>query len=502
MKKITANEAAYIYDRILLNAGRKIERGEYEDACSELAYAATWQYNFNTDYSTDSIDLLVSRLRKHYIADYDVTDKQDNSIVMLDSFAWDNRGLTQQYVRALRTLGYRLLFICTDSELNMQQDTRKELADYENSKAIWLDKSQTIQERLEIIRQEVLAFHPSKMFLHFAPWDFLPIMSADACTNVTVYNINLTDHAFWPGVTFIDYEFEFRPFGMTIDAEKRGFKKEQLLNLPYYPIISSGASFNGFPSLPKDAVIILTGGSYYKMFGEHGAFFNILDTLLGISDKVHVLIAGDGDRKIMTSYLNNIKHSQRVHLLGNRHDISEVFKHCDIYLNTYPSGGGLMVQYAAYHEKPILFFSNKNNNSHFIMEVVSPTGHDTNDFYDLRLLREYAEKLVSDVAYRQSEGLKCKLQLQDEKTFTDTLRDYLYKGQSVCNSQWSIDKIAYDSIVKCAIDQEKSCNFPYLNYLCGLYRMQAFVVFPRCIPLVLSFAMFKIARKVYKLFGK
>ena len=90
---------------------------------------------------------------------------------------------------------------------------------------------------------------------------------------------------------------------------------------------------------------------------------------------------------------NNL--SNRFVLLGNRTDISEVFKNIDIYIGTYPYIGGLMTQYAAINGKPILAYKD-----HDIEKIVC-NKNQTRFVYDtIDELTAEAKRLISDIKYR------------------------------------------------------------------------------------------------------
>lgn len=80
-----------------------------------------------------------------------------------------------------------------------------------------------------------------------------------------------------------------------------------------------------------------------------------------------------------------MRNSLSVFLIGDRHDINEVFKHSDIFLNTYPIGGGLMTQYAAANSKPILSLGVKDEiDTYIVEEMVNQKGVGTRTFFQSR----------------------------------------------------------------------------------------------------------------------
>lgn len=76
------------------------------------------------------------------------------------------------------------------------------------------------------------------------------------------------------------------------------------------------------------------------------------------------------DARIFREFIRNNGFQRRVFLLGSRRDIHAVFRACDIYMGTYPIGGGLMSQYAAVNGKPILAYASEECPSAFVETVV------------------------------------------------------------------------------------------------------------------------------------
>ena len=133
----------------------------------------------------------------------------------------------------------------------------------------------------------------------------------------------------------------------------RGIAFEKILYLPFFPIMSH-KKFKGFPVEVEGKVILFSGGSYYKIFDSENSFFKLSKAILDACPNVILLFAGSGDTKEMNEKIDYYHLKGRFIPIGRRLDITEVFEHSDIYLNTYPIGGGLMSQYAAQLGKPIV----------------------------------------------------------------------------------------------------------------------------------------------------
>ena len=89
--------------------------------------------------------------------------------------------------------------------------------------------------------------------------------------------------------------------------------------------------------------------------------------------------------------------------IGQRYDIFECYKHSDIYLSTYPHGGGLMAQFAAHAGLPMLALSNPTSSGK-IEEMVCQKHEEVITFDNMDTLIAEATRLINDEAYRKTRG--------------------------------------------------------------------------------------------------
>ena len=93
-------------------------------------------------------------------------------------------------------------------------------------------------------------------------------------------------------------------------------------------------------------------------------------------------------------------------LLGWRDDIYELFRHSDIFLNTYPHVGGTMSQYAAHVKKPILSYRSPGPCVNPIEDFVCQRGYvEISSIGEEAFLNE-AHRLVEDSDYRREKAEK------------------------------------------------------------------------------------------------
>jgi hypothetical protein len=400
--------------------------------------------------------------------------------VFCDSLAWDNHGLTQQYLRAFMAQGADILYLITTFGRNKRNDILKELCLYSKAKVVDVSKERNYVKKATIIYNEIKGFRASKAFLHsFSAIDAIVFYQINSCTK---YRINLGDHLFWVGVDATDYLIEFRDFGYTISLQKREFPQNKILKQPFYPILSTG-KFEGFPVDKKEKVLMFSGGAMYKIEDERDTFFNIMKTLLIENPTLVIFFAGRGDDSKLKKFIKKNNLQNQLFSIGYRRDISEVFKQIDIYLQTFPMGGGLMTLYALSNGKPVIGLTNNSVHSKLFDYEDDISG--IVDGYKLSFCEqdqvafyELSRKLITNKKYREDIGAKTKNMLVDSLKFNKSIQDLLENG----NTRYTLSeaKIDYEKLNKEYVLINEMENTNDLLLLKEL-RIYAVIMFPELI---------------------
>lgn len=497
--KLSSEDIVAIFERLKREAVKFTDSGKFEEAIKYIRLAAQWAYTLNFKYFDKDLEDLIKKISSATLPQVVLTGN-DNRFVFIDTLGIDNRGLTQQYLRAMMALNVELLYVSVEGRQEQHSDILYELKVYGKARVIKgeeLKMSSSIKKSTELLN-EIKKFKPNKIFVHLMPWDVISLLVINSISGVLKYNINLTDHAFWLGASFIDYNFEFRSFGRTISLERRGLREEQLLYLPYYPIFPKVETrFQGFPKMRTDSVKIFSGGSFYKMFGRNGEFFKIMDSLLSISEKVVILVAGSGDMKLFRKNVSSLSNRNRIYYIGNRKDINEVFSHCDIYLDTYPLGGGLMEQYACVNAKPLLIYSD------FSVPVIdrSVTGETPHVYSNTEDFLHYAKRLILDEDYRRNEGRR-NIQFVCKEGEFNTRFERILANTEKTWPDWCEVKIDYARWRSIYLEVENDYSHSGIKLLIANSKLTAFRLFPRYTVILLNISLSLIANKVKKYFVK
>lgn len=475
--KITEKDVSRCYETLKKEASKAIRKNQINKGLHIVNRAAFWMYKFNARYSDEELDLLLKCVSNQLLGEKIIQAKNDGSlrVSFIDSFCFDNRCLTEQYLAGLSAAGVRLQYICTSVENEIGENIKNFLEDMD-AEIVRIPCRGDVASGATRIVDAISKFQPSKVFFQIYPWDVIPIVAGYALKGVQKYNINLTDHAYWLGSGLFDYNYEFRGYGELVSLQKRGFKPSQIIRMPYYPITHKNGAFYGFPKLPEDPIIIICGGAEYKFLGHNDMFFCIMETLLDISPKVVILVAGVNDKSVFSAKVKNLKNSDRVFNIGFRRDINEVFKHSDIFLNSYPISGGLMTQYAGVNALPLVALKNPDT-SDIIDGVINQKCQGARSLHSLEELNEYATKLILDIEFRKREGLRANQSMITKEEFNQYLKHSL-DGSLNSEISWPLSHPNYYGIRKCYIDNENNGTHSADWILIGALRLRAFLVFP------------------------
>ena len=427
-----------------------LKKNKTERCVKYLEATAKIGYKYNFRYCDDDLEDLIEKLGNSIINRPIDFECIPNKIIFFDSFA-NTKVLAVQYLRAIISWNTEVLYLTSNSTID--KDLLEEIVNYPKA-TVLIIKGTSFSEKLQNATKSIVEFKPQKVFLHFTPWDILGFALWSNIKSSERFLINLTDHAYWLGKRCLDYSIEFRQYGIQLSVEHRGIPKQKLLFQPYYPIQSS-VEFKGFPIDTKNKVVAFSGSSIYKIYGKNFLFFKLIKKVLDQNDNLIFLFAGSGNLTPLKKFILQNKLQDKIILLGQRSDISEIFKSIDIYVNTYPVGGALMTQYAAMNNKPIIGYS----------DVKSYRFNDLEDFLGIAqkgiLIRktenefvEYFNNLITNDFLRiENTNFTLNSILSAEK-FNRDLKNTIENKPIITNDQFSNDNMDVNSIVDLYFDVE------------------------------------------------
>lgn len=362
---INKNTILRDYTKLKHLALRFADKKDYAKAVFYMQQAAFLMYNINLLYTDDELENLLKCISEQIIVRCSEKKQSKKRIIFYDYFVLENRGLTEQYLEALFSFEFDVLFIgCGENDKSSK--IYDKLKEHDVEYKIVAEKD--VIRKSQILFQIFEEFGPQIILVHTAPWDISGLMALNMY-NCKRFLINITDHAFWIGTKVFDYFFEFRDYGYNISNNHRNIEPQRLLKMPYYPIINKAIKFAGFDFETENKKLIFSGGSIYKIQGSH-IFFDIVKYILSNYSDTIFLFLGNGDSKYILSFIKENNYQNRFYYQSERKDIYEVFCHCDLYLNTYPLIGGLMTQYACVAGKIPLTLNDRKDHCNDISELL------------------------------------------------------------------------------------------------------------------------------------
>lgn len=408
-------------------------KGDIEKTLRCIESGALLAYQFNLFFADDDYEKILNKIAERFKVESPCQLGKDR-FIFYDYFGLDNRGLTQQYIRALMSWNVDFMYILIDNnDIKESSDILKELKNYSKCtvKIIGAFKKKRVEVVTELV-SVVRAYKASNLLFHSSPWDVSGCVMLNVFTELDKYLINLTDHAFWLGKESCNYFIEFRNYGFNISVNHRGISREKLLIQPYYPIYTK-YKFKGFPIDYKNKVVLFTGGSFYKMYGKKGEFFKILKRVLCENSKTILLVAGGGVTKPFEEFVEDNNLNERVVFIGNRKDIFEVFKNIDIYIGTYPLSGALMSQFAALNNKNIISYTSKELLCNMLNEIVDVNNPIENKitFTEKEEFHKEINRLINDEKYREKKSLSLDNSIISPSEFNNQLKQLLGKKVNI-----------------------------------------------------------------------
>lgn len=408
--KLNISDLKTAYVSYKNRAFQEIDRGRYAYALA-LSYNATnLIQQFSWEYADDDMERILDIVAEHLIPeppkDY---VPNEHRVVVLDDWC-TSYVLVLQYIDALVEAGKEILYITSkDIEASRHKNIIVRISKYPKLTYYVLPQSkQPLDQWCKEVYNKIMSFAPSKLVAHIGPYSqFLPIL-ARLPKWIDRYRSNLDDQCFWLGKSVFDYVLEFRPFGVAVSRERRGIKPEQQLYVPFYPL-KDGNPFGGFPELPKDSVVLFSGGDFYKTLDPKYTYWNLVKRVLQENPKAVLLFATKNGLRTQQEFLERfVKENhleKQFYFIGFRPDINEVFAHADIFLGTCPVCGSLTSQLAAMNHTAILQYYLPNTDDDETEQALNYNNPDLQlSFSDEDAFLAEAKRLIDDKDYRKQKA--------------------------------------------------------------------------------------------------
>lgn len=361
---ITEEKVNVKYNQLIKESFIQLGHKKYEDAYDCIRTACILAKNYYLCYEDDRIEKFITAAGKRFDSEsnVDVNETAKERYVFYDTHCTDNVALTQQYLEAIISWNVDFLYITTRDLSSPSRARIKALLDSSGHVSICeISPSLKGDDKIIKIIESVLDYSPSVAFIQTTSDDIEGIIAWSNINSPIKYYIDLSDHSFWLGIHSFDYYIEFRNYGVNICLQHRKIPEKKIIVQPFYPISKSG-NYKGLPDLTGKRVL-LSGGRLEKIYGQKDQYFKLIQKILNGNKNTVLLFAGggafgkSGERIYIEKKWKELGINDKVYMLGFRDDIVEIFKHADLYIGTYPMGGGLMSQIAASQGLPVVQYA-------------------------------------------------------------------------------------------------------------------------------------------------
>lgn len=330
------------------------KKGDMDSMFECLHYACAIMHCFQIQLSDMDIENLLRKAAEHLIGDTEYEVKNNKEIIMMyDSLGVDSIALSMQYVSALTKLGVPFVYVF-DGKQDLAEQIIRTVSNSFNGEIIIVNKNLNYCEKFNFLYDCIHNVKPKYALLHMDNKDVVGAAIWSCVTGVSRYFVNHGDEQFWVGNNSMDYLICFRDMGANTAIQYRGISPQKIVILPYYPV-ESDVMFQGWEfEIPNDSVLLFSGGRFKKIYGENNEFSKMVAHILKENNNAFFIFAGNGDAQPFIDELKLENVLERCKIIPYRKDLSNLMKHVDIYLGTYPQSGGLMTQYAAKAGIPIV----------------------------------------------------------------------------------------------------------------------------------------------------
>ena len=448
--KLTIVDIQRAYQLLKDKACDAYNRGRYVEAWQVLRESVRLIQEFNWEYADDDSEQLLYQLADKWLSvPSDSYAVNNNRVVVVDDWC-TSYVLVLQYIDALVAAGKEILYVTSkDIQYSRHKNIIARIEQYPRLQYLVLpDNRQTIVGWSKMVRDKILAFHPAKIIVHVGPCSsFLPLL-CKLPKNIKTYRSNLDDQCFWIGKSAIDYVLEFRPFGVAVSRERRGIKPEQQLYVPFYPV-KDGNPFGGFPELPKDSVVLFSGGDFYKTLDPNYTYWNLVKRVLQENPKAVMLFATKNGLRTQQEFLERfVKENhleKQFYFIGFRPDINEVFAQADIFLGTCPVCGSLTSQLAALNHTAILQYYLPNTDDDETEQALNYNNPELQlSFSDEDAFLAEAKRLINDKDYRKQKAELAYASTIKQEQFNKVFLDAITTNVAPCPTK----KVDYKEVAR------------------------------------------------------
>lgn len=466
-----------VFEYLKFDIDKLFNKGKIDNCFSLMdCFAHVAEYT-NDRMREEDIENSIVDISKKYFPATKINPKTKHAVF------YDQVGTTiclgVQYIRGLVDNGYEVLYIYENPSNSPTQSLLKEI-DKLGLKKLIVDQhhNKSAVNTGKGILKAISDFSPEHLIIHSPAYGSLASALLYSLDGVTRYRVVPGDHHFYIGYKCIDLFLEFRDFGLNYAQDYRNLPSEKLCKLPYYPLVDEFVTFQGIPKADNVNVSFIIAGNDYKFQGSD-YIFQLIDWILETYPNAVVYHVGTIFERIKT-FINEKESHKRLISLGYRKDFAACMKNCDILINSYPIGGGLVSQTAAYFKKPFVAYSPLSGPPKSMRELLgvsrnTATAISKSSFEEIK---DYINRMIIDRDFLKSEGERINSYLQTKDKFDSELKNILEsKKNNLSNYHREKMPLNDDFYYKLQNTLKPNVIYPLIKY----YGVKILIRFPQLV---------------------
>lgn len=502
MRKIEIKDVEKVQATLRDDLAKYYRKGKYNEFLSLIDTFAEYTAHYNNVFVDEVVESLLKEFSETQIGVADVDVKESKRIVVFYDQIGTTICLGLQYIKGLLSAGYHVFYVFDSVTVDIKKDLLEELEYLNIDKKIFdrsFKKGLPI-DRIKSVRDYIASIGAETVLVHSPAACSYSSVVLYSLKGMVRYRIVPGDHHFYTGVGCIDYFFEFREYGIGIANTFRRIPMNKIIKLPYYPIVKSNSSFEGYPVRKGDNIIIISAGHEGKFFGSD-LFFDVCKYILKKYSKAIILHIGNYT-KSFTTFVHKNGLEDRFFLLGYRTDFNGCIENCNILLSSYPMIGGLISQIAGLYSRPIIGMK-ENDEFCLINDIEDILGINTNlgITHSLNIgLYSYIDKLITDEVYRKQIGREIHEYMFTEEKFNNRLQKILSNQEFYAQESYGYkkeivlkNKEQFTQYCLC-LQNERRPNSIYPLYM--FYGKRFFYKFPYLIGAFIKLTLMHIADRM------
>ena len=184
-------------------------------------------------------------------------------------------------------------------------------------------------------------------------YDVVPIIAlAQFKYEKNIYAYNHADHLYWVGSSILSATFEMSTDGMNFSQSRRGIINSLLLPVPLEKKKAIQTNLKEVLGMPSNVKVVLTIGSEDRFITNDYSYIDMVKEVFSKRADIYFLIVGKHSR----AHWKELWGHPKIKFVGliPKEQLGEYYSIADIYVDSFPMGGGTSTLDAISYQIPII----------------------------------------------------------------------------------------------------------------------------------------------------